>query len=339
MKARLAILCILLGASCRATLPDPRIFEFEGFGSSTTASERLERGERDLVMGHVDESVKLAKELRGEYPKNFLVHRFYQDAMIAADRKAEIFEEYRKWCVEKPGPLSFTMFSRVQENPADGVAQAIRALDMDDRFPWAWYARGWWLAQKEETTKDAEQCFRRALELHPDFFLAMRSYAMLFREKDASAALDAIEKYIQRYPDHWDERLTYAWLLLEDLGRAARAEAEFRALLTIRPDDLNSAHGLAMALLDRDAVDEAKAIYERCAREHPDEPVFEFNLGKVAEFYEKNLVAAAEHYRKFLARADGQPFSWQVQARIALQDIEKQLSPASEPAGETGSQK
>ncbi|MBI3818355.1 MAG: tetratricopeptide repeat protein [Planctomycetes bacterium] len=321
---------LILATGCRGGISKAIIERYEGFGDNPGGRQTLENATRELAAGHVDASLALAASLRERHPDNFFVHRLYQDAMIAANRRGDLLQEYKHLCESRPSAFHYTMNSRIQESPDEGVAQAIRALDLDDQFPWAWYARGWWVA-KSKDSKDADQLFRKALELHPHFFLVLRDYAISQRKnRENSSALDALEKYLREFPNRRDERVVLASLLL-NAGMDERAETELRSLLEQSPGDVDCEKLLAKALLHREKVAEAKAIYERLSVAHPEDPTYDFNIAIVAEVYENNIERAAEYYKKYLDRSEGQPFWTRTQAKFWLGDIEARLGTASRP--------
>lgn len=331
MRRNLSYL-LILACGCGSALPKARILQFEGFGESNDGAARLAEAERELEAGRIDAALARAAALRMEFPNNFFVHCLYQEAMIAAKREEEVFEEYKHLCDSAPSAFYYTMFARLQKTPEAGISQTIRALDLDDKFPWAWYARGWWIARGETGRRNAEQLFRYALELHPNFFLAMRSYAVVLKETDPSAALEMIRKYTKAFPAQRDKRVFLVSLLL-DLKMYEEAVLEFRALLQEKPGDAEAERLLPLALLPLNQVAEAKKILLRLAREHPEDPTYDFNLAVVAEVYENDFETAKEYYKRYLDRDDGKQGFYRARARIYLQELEaKTASAASTPA-------
>lgn len=322
------LLVMIACAGCGTARSKSYISKHEEFGGDPDAEAQWAEAKKELAKGpgHADASIALTRSLRARFPNHIYVHQVYQDAMIAGGKKEVVKLEYLQLSEEEPSALHFTLLSRLQESAADGLANAINAIDRDDRFPWAWYARGFWEA-KGADAKNANVWFRRALDLHPDFFPAMRAYAILLRDSNTNEAVDAIEQYVHRYPERREERLFLASLRL-NIGQIDAAEEEFRKLANEKPGDAQAWHGLAKAILSKDAkpgeenVEAAKQIYKRLLIEHPDDPSSEFNLAIVADECEDDKESAIAHFKNYLSKAGGQPFLYQTKARVRLQELE-----------------
>ncbi|MFN0206451.1 MAG: hypothetical protein ACKVS6_09105 [Planctomycetota bacterium] len=320
------ILIFLISAGCGIARPKSYILKYEGFGGDAAAEDEWARVKEKFASGQTEASIQSIQLLRAKFPDHIYVHQMYQDAMIAGGKKKEVELEYLQLAEAQPTALHLTLLSRLQESPADGLANAMKAIDRDDQFPWAWYARGFWEAKGSEP-KNANVWFRHALDLHPDFFPAMRAYAILLRDSDATEAVDAIKQYVRRYPGRREERLFLA-SLRQNIEQIEEAEEEFRKLADEKPGDAQAWLGLAKAILTKNVtpqpedVSAAKQIYQRLLIEHPDDPTPEFNLAVVADKCENDKEAAILHFKRYLSRAEGQPFLYQTRARVRLQELE-----------------
>lgn len=328
-------LALLLGA-CSSALSKKEIDAFEGFGEDPRAASELADAERRLQAGDVEGAVRATKALRDRFPSNVLVHRAYQNARLAKGERDELVIEYERLATASPSALHWTLLSRLQTDPEKGIQLARAAYESDDRFPWAWYTLGWWVGKLGSDPQRAEAALRRALDLHPDCFPALRAYAVLQRDRDAASAVEAIERYLERFPRKREDWILLATLRLGLGGEEVeRAEADFRRLLEDRPDDPDCMKGLAMALLERERWREAKEIYLRLRQLYPKDPSSEFNLGVVAELYENDPRSAAAHYQRYLEIGIDEPVLLQSRARLWLVDLEEKLAataPASAPA-------
>ncbi len=319
---------ILLAGGCSSRLRREEIEVYEGFGATGDAAVRFVRAETAASSSRHDEALELATALREEFPRNILVHRLYQDARIALGQSAECVREYERLQQSRPSALHDTLLARLQTDPQRGAALAQAAVEKDDRFAWGWYARGWW-ESKRERPQEAQAALQRALELQPDLVPALRSYAVLLRQTDTQAAIDAIQQALDEHPERVDHRVFLASLRLSQGGSAvAEAEAGFRAILAERPEHVEAAKGLAAALLERGAWRQAKEIYERLAVQAPSDASVEFNLGVVAEEFEKDLPAAIAHYERFLERATDASVLVRTRARLWIQELQVRLESA-----------
>lgn len=340
LRARLPRIVIFAiaagGAACTSGLSRSKILAFEGFGGAREAPRVFLDAEAALAAGRVDEAIALATALRSAWPDNILVHRLYQNALIAAGRRDDARTEYIQIAEKWPSALTLTLLSRLQDDPADGIAKAIHARDYDDQFPWAWYAQGWWHARQPNKSKEAIECFRTAMILNPDFFEAVRAFAILEKERDPAAATEAIARYVKTHPGRREERLLLSALRLY-MNDFKNAERDLRELVAEDQNDAGSAIWLAAALVNLGAHAEARSIYERLNARNPGDPLPELNLGILAEVYENDPQRAIEHYKSFLTRSDGQPFLYQTRARLWLQELEQKLAAKAESASKPDS--
>ena len=182
-------------------------------------------------------------------------------------------------------------------------------------------------------SQQAEAALRRAIDLNPDFLLALRTYAQIRREQELRTAIDGMSRYVERYPQKRSERLLLASLRRGVGGSEVEISAEeFRRLLEERPDDSMAALGLAVAFLELDKWRDAKAIYEKLLLTNPSDPSPEFNLAIVAWDYEHDLPRAAEHFQRYLDKGTDEPFLLQSRARMFLQEIQEKLPPRARRA-------
>jgi tetratricopeptide (TPR) repeat protein len=328
-RAAALVAALLLGAiaSCSSALPKEEIDRFEGFAGDTDSALDYQRADKLLAGGEPGNALEIAKRLRDKFPRNIFVHRLYQDSRIAVGEKNQVLAEYEELAKKEPSALTLTLLSRVQPEPEKGALYAQQAYELDDRFPWAWYAFAWWNAKLGNGNK-VEAALRRAIDLNPDFLQALRTYAHLKRDETGAAA-DAIAKYVARYPQKRNEQFLLAWLRMSLGGSEVQeAEKEFRRRLEEKPDDPAAALCLAMALLELDRWREAKTIYERLLVTNPKDPSPEYNLAVVAEYYEHDYPKAIDHLERYLDKGVDEPFLLQSRARLYMQELLEKLPPS-----------
>jgi len=130
----------------------------------------------------------------------------------------------------------------VAANLAEGDAASRKALELDPDLPEAHAARGFVLSLRDRFS-DAEQEFRRAMELDPNQFEARYYYARAcFQRGNLQRALELFEEASRVREDH--EALYFAAQTLSALGRTTDAEAAYRRALPVierhlelNPDD------------------------------------------------------------------------------------------------------
>lgn len=328
----IGVIALLVPVSgCSTALTKEEIGRFEGFGGNAGDERALAEARALVASGQARRALEICTRLRERHPGNVLVHRAYQDCRVALGERADLLAEYEALARSNPSAVHEVLLSRLQTDPEAGAYHARRAFEQDDRQPWAWYAYGWWCGRMGTDRQRAEAALRRALDLYPNFFPALRAYAVMLRSSDPRAAAEAIQSYVQAYPGRRERFLLASLRLGLGQDEVVLAEREFRQLLEEEPGDAECAKGLASALLELDRNEEAKAIYRGLLRSHPEDPSPEFNLAIVAEA-EGRLEEAREHYQRYLDKGAEQPFLLQSRARLFLQDLDEKLGPATREA-------
>lgn len=136
-----------------------------------------------------------------------------------------------------------------------------RALRLAPQLPVAHYNLGRCLSTlgQPEAAIDA---YRQAFALHPDFVEAGLNLAVLLAERqDWDEAERLYRHLLQRHPQR-PEIGIHLGDLLRQLGRSAEARAQYQAVLDAHPGQRRAMLGLALALLDEQALGEAAALLE-----------------------------------------------------------------------------
>jgi tetratricopeptide (TPR) repeat protein len=103
---------------------------------------------------------------------------------------------------------------------------------------------------------------------------------------------------IERYRRRTEAKILYnRGTLLADGGDYAKAKEEFRAALKIDPRFADAGYNLGVVLLARGEAEHAVAVLEQVLAIRPDEPLFEFALGK-AHFDAGRASAALGHFER-----------------------------------------
>ncbi|WP_434661346.1 tetratricopeptide repeat protein [Paraburkholderia sp. A3BS-1L] len=127
----------------------------------------------------------------------------------------------------------------------------------------------------------AIHALNRAIELQPDFPIALNNLGHLYGEQgETDQASRLFERAIALAPDHAGIRFNYGTMLLNS-GEPARAEAVLRRTVDIAPAHANAWNNLAKALLAMNRNTEARAVLERARALAPDSVEVLTNLGCV----------------------------------------------------------
>jgi tetratricopeptide (TPR) repeat protein len=106
------------------------------------------------------------------------------------------------------------------------------------------------------------------------------------------------EEDIERYRRRTEAKILYnRGTTLANGGDYAKAEEEFAAALKADPRFVDAAYNLGVVLLSAGEPERAAAVLEQALLVRPDEPLFEFAVGK-AYFDAGRLPAALDHFER-----------------------------------------
>ncbi|GMV20389.1 MAG: hypothetical protein AMXMBFR57_03380 [Acidimicrobiia bacterium] len=186
--------------------------------------------------------------------------------------------------------------SKGSEDPgAEAIAMLRKVVAEDPQVIDAWFMLGNEFFKKEAWT-DAIDMFRRALELKPDYDLAIINMANAYRRLGRDdAALAGYERYIQIDPKNAYVRYQIGEIYL-DRGELERAGSEFAEALSIDPKLASAQVATGAIALQRGDAAQAERLLREALTLKPDVRLAHFNLAVIAEG-RGDLAAAEAEYR------------------------------------------
>ena len=153
---------------------------------------------------------------------------------------------------------------------------------------------------KEQGNLDqAAACYRRALELKPDYALACNNLAVVLTEQGKlDQAVAACRRALELKPDYAEAFSTLA-TALKAQGKDGEALSCWQRALELKPDSAELHSNLGVAYKDQGLLDEARACWRKATALRPDFAEAFGNLGSVAE-ETGDFAAAEEAFRRAL---------------------------------------
>jgi tetratricopeptide (TPR) repeat protein len=126
----------------------------------------------------------------------------------------------------------------------------------------AFYEKGLEFARANEADKAIDQ-FRRAVELHPAFGLALNELGVQYMKKGQyEKAADALAKVVQLSPDASEPRLNYG-IVLYNLGKVADAEIQLREVVKKNDHSFPAHYYLGLTLIKQSNYEGAEVELRR----------------------------------------------------------------------------
>ena len=181
-----------------------------------------------------------------------------------------------------------------EHEAAEGIAMLQRVAAKDPQVIDVWLLLGNEYAKEGQYQKALAQ-FRRALELKPDYDLALRNMANVYRDMGRPGdAIAGYERLLSIDRNNVQARQELAQLLL-DIGRLPDAERELEAVLR-QDSHLAAAHNTLGALrLKQGQLDAGEREIRAALTQRADLPLAHFNLALAAEQRGDTKGAIAEY--------------------------------------------
>jgi tetratricopeptide (TPR) repeat protein len=147
--------------------------------------------------------------------------------------------------------------------------------------------------------RDAEQGYRRALQVDPNNFDAHLMLGVAQHSLgDLAGAIASLQKAVRLNPSH-AEAEHYLAIVLSAARRLDEATVHYRRALQLRPDDPRTLNNLGAALVSQNLLAEAAECYTHALRINPDYAQAMINLGALLEM-RGDLPAATICYERAL---------------------------------------
>ncbi len=211
---------------------------------------------------------------------------------LAAEKALERAQALKHAATDLPLLLARTWLALGQpERVIEALPVAAEAKPSDQAALHALRARAQWMKGERAA---AEVSLAAAEALQPEAVeLLLTRALMAAAEGERDAALAWVERALKQ-----DGRRAELWLLKGDLlrqgGQRAQAQAAYRQVLALKPEDVPARVALALSLLEADAVAPAAGVLQEAARLSPNhvmvrylQALIDFRSGKLAEAQSK----------------------------------------------------
>jgi tetratricopeptide (TPR) repeat protein len=149
-------------------------------------------------------------------------------------------------------------------------------------LPYAHFA----IAQAAVAANDEQlalQEIRRASELRPDWAVAAGFEAQILQRTSPAKAAERLSRYLDKYPEQSDVRMSYARLLVSD-KRYAEARQQFEKLLAANPDNTEDIYAVGLLAFQLKDYATAEANMKRLlALDYRDPDGVRYVLGQIEE--------------------------------------------------------
>lgn len=174
---------------------------------------------------------------------------------------------------------------------ADAEELYRRALELDPDYAEAHFKLGN-IAMKQQLPAEAEACYRRAVSADSGYFKAFYNLGNLLRQQTRLAEAETCyRRVIAIEPGYLNAHVNLG-VTLKELGRPADAEACYRTALALEPDDAETLNNLGVVLKDQGRHGEAEAACRQSLALVPRDALAWNNLGIILK--EQGRLAEAE---------------------------------------------
>jgi len=183
-------------------------------------------------------------------------------------------------------------------------------------------------AAKSDKMEEAVRAYRRALEIHPQYFESYEALGTLYMDQQKwPEAEDNLKRCLEINSQYAPAHAALG-ALYNRTGRAEEAIPELERSLELNPNAWQAHFELAQALLAKGQAQEAEPHARRAREMEPKQPLTHLVLGNVL-LKRNDLAGAKQEYKSFLEVAPDAPMAGQVREKIAQMDRHMEQPPAA----------
>ncbi|MFW5451446.1 MAG: tetratricopeptide repeat protein [Methylophagaceae bacterium] len=252
-----------------------------------------------LNAGHLDVAESLAKKLLKQFPKSFVLHSFYGNALAGQNKIMDAVKAFRKALQLDPNVAELHLNVAILLTNLNRIDEAIdsykKTVQLKPSFTDAHYNLGTAL-QSQGKFEQAAQSYRKAIELEPGFFEAIVNLGVVLQEQDQLS--QSVEIYKQALTIEQDAKVYFNMgTALKNEGKLGDAIDSYNKALELDPDYAEVHSNLGEVLRDQGRYDESVQFYKQAIELDPDLPVANYSLA-VYLYDSGNLEEALEHFQR-----------------------------------------
>ena len=217
-------------------------------------------GELELRAGNADEALKLARELRTDFPQAPAGFVLEGDVHLAAGRPQQAIENYRNALAISPNGAIVIKIANTQRAAGDAAAATATLEQWLSEHPDDLQVRLMFASEQQQKGSDDESIanYEAVLKEQPQNVLALNNLAWLYFQRGDSRALDLAQRAYKQLPDRAEIIDTYGWLLVQG-GNTERGLTLLERAVRLAPSNLEIRFHLAAALAKAGDTERARS--------------------------------------------------------------------------------
>jgi len=270
-----------------------------------------------LQAGQMDKALESLKVWREVDPGSPMAMRMYASALLRSGKLAEARQELASVLKAEPASTGHIFYQIYQMLAPYPDKEAALKLMLELAQPYPRVAEAHWavaqLAQAAGDDKLALDEAKLALDLRPDWDMAVSLQAFLLKKNAPQQGLEVLGSYLSGHPDASEIRLQYARALLEE-KQYKQARDQFQRLAEANPESQETAFAIALISLQMKDFKEAEDHLKQALNKgNKDQDTVRYYLGQLSEA-KKSDDEAIEQYRQ----VKGGEYQFAAQIRIAF---------------------
>lgn len=251
-----------------------------------------------LNSGDLEQAQLIAKKLLKQFPKAFVLHNLYGNALAGQNKFKEAVASFRKALHIDPSVaelhfnigILLTNLSRADE----AISSYKKTLSLKPSFTDAHYNLGAALQAKGQF-KQAATSYKKAIELEPNFFEAMVNLGAVLQQQSQLA--EAITIYQRALAIKKDAKVYFNMgTALKNEGRLGDAIASYNNALELQPDYAEVYSNMGEVLRDQGRYDESVKFYKQAIALDPTLPIANYSLA-IYLYDSGDLAGALQHFQ------------------------------------------